>query len=162
MGEGILIYGRNRRYVNNLQDFATRVLRDGKERGSIFHFGMVNPRIAADLRGGGIELKSSRISIQDKTILKYIDHPKKAKGATIDTKRYRMAQNAIAKPKHIYRDTSKGGFVYIGSKKYSGDKVIKVVLQPNYKKKKRYYNMVTSIGIVNKANMNSPQYVKIK
>lgn len=123
---------------------------------------MISPRIAADLQRGGIELKSSRISIQDKTILKYIDHPKKAKGATIDTKRYRMAQNAIAKPKHIYRDNSKGGFVYIGSKKYSGDKVIKVVLQPNYKKKKRYYNMVTSIGIVNKVNMNSPQYVKIK
>ena len=29
---------------------------------------MVNPRIAADLRRGGIELKPSRISIQDKTI----------------------------------------------------------------------------------------------
>lgn len=162
MGEGILIYGAKRRYVNNLQDFASRVLRDGRERGSIFHFGMINPRIAADLGRSGIVLKSSKISIQDKTILKYVNHPKKTKGATIDTKRYRMAQNAIAKPKHIYRDTSKGGFIYIGSKKYSGDKVVKVVLQPNYKKKKKYYNMVTSIGIVNKANMKSPQYEKIK
>lgn len=162
MGEGILIYGAKRRYVNNLQDFASRVLRDGRERGSIFHFGTINPRIAADLGRSGIVLKSSKISIQDKTILKYINHPKKTKGATIDTKRYRMAQNAIAKPKHIYRDTSKGGFIYIGSKKYSGDKVVKVVLQPNYKKKKKYYNMVTSIGIVNKANMKSPQYEKIK
>ena len=162
MGEGILIYGANIRNVNNLQDFATRVLRDGKERGSVFHFGTINPRIATDLQRNGIKLKSNRISIQDKIILKYRTHPKKSKGATIDTRRYRMAQNAISKPKHIYRDTSKGGFIYIGTKKYDGDKVVKVVLQPNYKKKKKYYNMVTSIGIVNRVNMNSPQYVKIK
>ena len=162
MGEGILIYGQNRRYVNNLQDFASRVLKDGKERGSIYHFGIINPRIASDLQRGGVELKSQRVAIQDKTILKYRTHPKKQRGATIDTKRYRMAQNAIMKPKNIYRDTKRGGFVYIGTKKYEGNKVVKVVLQPNYKKKKRYYNMVTSIGIVNKANMNSSQYVKIK
>lgn len=162
MGEGVLIYGQNRRYVNSLQDFANRVLKDGRERGSIYHFGMINPRIAADLRRGGLVLKSQRVAIQDKTILKYRTHPKKEKGATIGTRRYRMAQNAIMKPKNIYRDTKSGGFVYIGTKRYEENKVVKVVLQPNFKKKKRYYNMIVSIGIVNKANMNSKQYVKIK
>mgnify|MGYP004440342399 FL=1 len=50
----------------------------------------------------------------------------------------------------------------MSSVKYSKNKILKVVIEPNQKIGKRYYNQVVSIGVVDKNKMNAPQYTKIK
>lgn len=165
MGEGILIYGiggGKRRYTKNLQSFSDRVLARGKSNGSLYIFGKTNKAYLSDLVRRGVRLKSDNAAITDKTILKYRNHPKKSKGATIDTKRFKMVEAAVKHPKNVYIDTHRNRLVYVSSIKYSSTKVLKIVIEPNQKIGKRYYNQVTSIGVVNKLDMRGKQYVKIK
>lgn len=156
MGEGILIYGLHgskRRYTRDLQGFADKVLASGQARKSVYVFGRTNKAYLRDL---------SRKGITDKTILKYRNHPKKQKGATVNIHRFRMVEAAVKKPKNIYIDTNRNRLIYVSSVKYSKNKILKVVIEPNQKIGKRYYNQVISIGVVDKNKMNAPQYTKIK
>ena len=41
-------------------------------------------------------------------------------------------------------------------------KVLKVVVEPNQKVRKKYYHEVVSIGVVNAYNMKDKNYIKIK
>ena len=165
MGEGILIYGlggKKRRYTRDLQGFADRVYKTGQARGSIYRFGKTNKAFLDDLRGRGEEIKSDIAVITDKTLLKYRWHPKKQKGAVIDYKRFVMVEAAVKKPKNVYIDTNRNRLIYVSSVKYAPGKVLKVVIEPNQKIGKRYYNQVKSIGVVNKENMRTKQYKQIK
>lgn len=165
MGEGILIYGlrgQKRRYTKDLQGFADKVLASGKARKSIYVFGKANRAYLRDLSRKGISVKSELAVITDKTILKYRNHPKKKKGATISVHRFRMVEVAVKKPKNVYIDRNRNRLIYVSSVKYSKSKVLKVVIEPNQKVGKRYYNQVVSIGVVQKGNMNTSQYTKIK
>ena len=165
MGEGILIYGLNgskRRYTKDLQGFADKVLAGGKVRKSVYIFGKTNKAYLNDLFKKGIIIKSELAAITDKTILKYRNHPKKQKGATVNIHRFRMVESAVKKPKNVYIDRNRSRLIYVSSVKYSKGKVLKVVIEPNQKIGKRYYNQVVSIGVVDKNKMNAPQYTKIK
>ena len=165
MGEGILIYGLNgskRRYTKDLQGFADKVLAGGKVRKSVYIFGKTNKAYLNDLFKKGIIVKSELAAITDKTILKYRNHPKKQKGATVNIHRFRMVESAVKKPKNVYIDRNRSRLIYVSSVKYSKGKVLKVVKEPNQKIGKRYYNQVVSIGVVDKNKMNAPQYTKIK
>lgn len=165
MGEGILIYGLNgskRRYTRDLQGFADKVLASGKVRKSVYIFGKTNKAYLNDLFKKGIIVKSELAAITDKTILKYRNHPKKQKGATVNIHRFRMVESAVKKPKNVYIDRNRSRLIYVSSVKYSKGKVLKVVIEPNQKIGKRYYNQVVSIGVVDKNKMNAPQYTKIK
>ena len=165
MGEGILIYGLNgskRRYTRDLQGFADKVLASGKVRKSVYIFGKTNKAYLNDLFKKGIVVKSELAAITDKTILKYRNHPKKQKGATVSTHRFRMVESAVKKPKNVYIDRNRSRLIYVSSVKYSKNKILKVVIEPNQKIGKRYYNQVVSIGVVQKENMNTSQYKKIK
>jgi hypothetical protein len=165
MGEGILIYGLNgskRRYTRDLQGFADKVLASGRVRKSVYIFGKTNKAYLNDLFKKGIIVKSELAAITDKTILKYRNHPKKQKGATVNIHRFRMVESAVKKPKNVYIDRNRSRLIYVSSVKYSKGKVLKVVIEPNQKIGKRYYNQVVSIGIVDKNKMNAPQYTKIK
>lgn len=165
MGEGILIYGLNgskRRYTKDLQGFADKVLAGGKVRKSVYIFGKTNKAYLNDLFKKGIIVKSELAAITDKTILKYRNHPKKQKGATVNIHRFRMVESAVKKPKNVYIDRNRNRLIYVSSVKYSKGKVLKVVIEPNQKIGKRYYNQVVSIGVVDKNKMNAPQYTKIK
>lgn len=62
----------------------------------------------------------------------------------------------------FYIDRNRNRLIYVSSVKYSKSKVLKVVIEPNQKVGKRYYNQVVSIGVVQKGNMNTSQYTKIK
>ena len=73
-----------------------------------------------------------------------------------------MVEFAVKKPKNVYIDTNRNRLVYVSSVKYSKDKVLKVIIEPNQKVGKKYFNEVKSIGVVNKSNMQDKQYVKIK
>ena len=165
MGEGILIYGLNgskRRYTKDLQGFADKVLAGGKVRKSVYIFGKTNKAYLNDLFKKGIIVKSELAAITDKTILKYRNHPKKQKGATVNIHRFRMVESAVKKPKNVYIVRNRSRLIYVSSVKYSKGKVLKVVIEPNQKIGKRYYNQVVSIGVVDKNKMNAPQYTKIK
>lgn len=165
MGEGILIYGlhgNKRRYTRDLQGFADKVLANGRARKSVYIFGKTNKAFLRDLSKKGIAVKSDIAAITDKTILKYRYHPKKEKGATVSVHRFRMVEAAVKKPKDVYIDTKRSRLIYVSSVKYSKNKILKVVIEPNQKIGKRYYNQVVSIGVVQKENMNTSQYKKIK
>lgn len=165
MGEGILIYGLNgskRKYTRDLQGFADKVLASGRVRKSVYIFGKTNKAYLNDLFKKGIIIKSELAAITDKTILKYRNHPKKQKGATVNIHRFRMVESAVKKPKNVYIDTNRSRLIYVSSVKYSKNKILKVVIEPNQKIGKRYYNQVVSIGVVDKNKMNAPQYTKIK
>lgn len=165
MGEGILIYGLNgskRKYTRDLQGFADKVLASGRVRKSVYVFGKTNKAYLNDLFKKGIIIKSELAAITDKTILKYRNHPKKQKGATVNIHRFRMVESAVKKPKNVYIDTNRSRLIYVSSVKYSKNKILKVVIEPNQKIGKRYYNQVVSIGVVDKNKMNAPQYTKIK
>lgn len=165
MGEGILIYGLNgskRKYTRDLQGFADKVLASGRVRKSVYVFGKTNKAYLNDLFKKGIIIKSELAAITDKTILKYRYHPKKQKGATVNIHRFRMVESAVKKPKNVYIDTNRSRLIYVSSVKYSKNKILKVVIEPNQKIGKRYYNQVVSIGVVDKNKMNAPQYTKIK
>jgi len=125
-------------------------------------FGKTNKAYLNDLFKKGIIVKSELAAITDKTILKYRNHPKKQKGATVNIHRFRMVESAVKKPKNVYIDRNRSRLIYVSSVKYSKGKVLKVVIEPNQKIGKRYYNQVVSIGIVDKNKMNAPQYTKIK
>ena len=165
MGEGILIYGLHgskRRYTRDLQGFADKVLASGQVRKSVYIFGKTNKAYLRDLSQTGIAVKSDLAAITDKTRLKYRNHPKKHKGATISVHRFRMVEAAVKKPKNVYIDTNRNRLIYVSSVKYSKNKILKVVIEPNQKIGKRHYNKVVSIGVVQKENMNADQYKKIK
>lgn len=165
MGEGILIYGLNgskRRYTRDLQGFADKVLASGRVRKSVYIFGKTNKAYLNDLFKKGIIVKSELAAITDKTILKYRNHPKTQKGATVNVHRFRMVEAAVKRPKNVYIDTNRSRLIYVSSVKYSKNKILKVVIEPNQKIGKRYYNQVVSIGVVDKNKMNAPQYTKIK
>ena len=139
MGEGILIHGLNgskRRYTRDLQGFADKVLANGRARKSVYIFGKTNKAFLRDLS--------------------------KEKGATVSVHRFRMVEAAVKKPKDVYIDTKRSRLIYVSSVKYSKNKILKVVIEPNQKIGKRYYNQVVSIGVVQKENMNTSQYKKIK
>lgn len=165
MGEGILIYGINgskRRYTKDLQSFSTMVFRRSRLNGSLYIFGKTSKAYLSDLVRRGVKLKSDVAAITDKTVLKYKNHPKGKKGASVSNNRFRMVEAAVRHPKNVYIDTRRNRLVYVTSVKYSPGKVLKVVLEPNQRIGKKYYNQVTSIGVVKKENMRTRQYVRIK
>lgn len=128
-----------------------------------YHLGdILNKAFLTDLHRRGVEVKSDFAAITDKTILKYRNHPKRAKGAVASFHRFRMVEAAVKKPKNVYIDTKRSRLIYVSSVKYSKGKALKVVIEPNQKIGKRYYNSVVSIGVVDKVKMNAPQYKKIK
>lgn len=163
MSEGVLIYGHGIRHrARDIQSFADTVIGRNRNNGSYFVIDKVDSRIIKDLRRKGIQVKSTKAIITDATIRKYISHPKREKNAAISLKRFVMAEHAIKNPKNVYIDTSRDRLIYVADTGYNNKKVIKVVLEPNQRYKKRHFFNVVSIGIVQKSNMNDPIYEKIK
>lgn len=150
-----------RRYTNTLQRFAQKVLLRGRSNGSIYVFGNTHKSIIRDMYSNGIELRANKTAITDKTIIKYKNHPKKSKGAVVNFNRFIMVEAAVKHPKHTYLDTKRNRIVYVSDVKYSSDKVLKVIIEPNQRIGKKLYNKVVSIGVVDKADMISTQYKKI-
>ncbi len=166
MGEGILMYGvrgQRRKYTRDLQGFADKVLARRQVRGSIYVFGELSRKILNDLRTKGVELKSSKAVIKDETILKYPKHGKREKGAVVNFKRFRMVEAAVKHPKNVYIDNNrKPRLIYVADTKYAKGKVLKVVIEPNRKVRRKYYHEVVSIGVVNAYNMKDKNFIKIK
>lgn len=95
-----------------------------------------------NLTARGVILKSETAAITDKTILKYVKHPKREKGTTVRFSRMVMVERAVKRPKNVYIDTKRNRLVYVSSVKYGKGKVLKVVIEPNQKIGKKYFNQV--------------------
>lgn len=149
-------------FKGSLQDFADKVLASGKASNEVKKLGMVDEAIIKDMKSKGVDLQSNELLITDKKILKYLSHPKEGKGAVIDPKRYSEIQKAINNPTHIYEDLTTKSIVYAYASKYD-DKVLKVIVHPNYMLSGNTVNLVKSVGIVNCWDLqNANMFRKIK
>lgn len=164
MGEESFIYGSSagKRRQEYLQRFVNGVLSDGKPRGKAHFLSNIPFPLFQDSRQRGVNLKSDHIFISDKAVLKYVSHPKSAKGATLPYKEFWKTVNIASNPRNIYIDSKRKNLVYVFTSRGAKGKSIKMVVEPNYKFGKQRVNMVTSIGMVEKSRMKHPQYMKIK
>lgn len=163
MGEGVLIYGRGIKHkARDLQSFAKVVMNRTRNNGSYFVINKVSKFIIKNLKDRGVDVKSTQAIITDATVRKYKGNTKREKGAAIGFRRFDMVEKAIKTPKSVYIDKNRDRLVYVADTGYKGKKVIKVILEPNQKYKKKFFFKVVSIGIVNKNNMGTEQYEKIK
>ena len=110
----------------------------------------------------GRSLETETIVVLDRTVLKYIGHPKANKGATVAATRYEEIETAINAPTHIYEDLNSKELVYVYTHPYEKGKVIKVVVHPNYKYKGVTTNAAKSWGVVSEQSFLSTYYRKIK
>ena len=148
--------------ISKLQAFADTVLADGKKRGRELVVGTISHDVVMDLQQKGITLETTDVIIDDGVIVKYINHVKNQKGATVDINKYWLVEKTLRNPTHIYEDIEQKYLVYLNTRAYSRRKVVKVVIHPNFKKNGRTYNMLKSIGVVEATKMDSPQYRQIK
>lgn len=164
MSEESFIYGNvTARRHEQVQRFVNEVLSDGKPRGKAHLLSNIPFPIFQDSKRRGINLKSDHIFISDRAVLKYISHPKAAKGATLPFNEFWKTVNITSRPKNIYLDSKRKNLVYVFTSRGAKGKSIKMVVEPNYKYGKQRVNMVTSIGVVDKrAFKNHSQYSKIK
>ena len=149
-------------FKGTLQEFADKVLTTGIASNEIKKLGNIHSSIIKDMKSKGVDLISNELLITDKKILKYLSHPKGAKGGVIDSKRYGEIQKAIENPTNIYEDLTSHNLVYAYSTKYDG-KSLKLIVHPNYTLNGNSLNLVKSIGVVNDWDLSNVNlYRKIK
>lgn len=150
------------RFEGSFQQFANEVREKKRSIGKAMWIGVLDGEIIADMHNRGMLLETRDIVVLDKTILKYINHPKESKGATVAPDRYNEILKAINTPLHIYEDTNSKVLVYIYTHPYEPGRVVKVVVHPNFKHKGSVVNAAKSWGVVDENKMDEPYYKKIK
>lgn len=167
-GDAGNIYGRFS-LSRKILDFTSEVIADGKVRGRRIKVGRLKNLFGKkSVHKRGFD-RSAPLWLADDTILKYTDHPKASKGATIPINLLPALARALDNPKHIYLDASsknknRGNVIYVGAlnhPQYKG-KVIKAVVHIDFTRNGETYHKVKSYGIVDKIDMKGRQYVKMK
>ena len=149
-------------HKESLQKFANTVLSSKIARNEVKKLGEIDNVVIEDMKNNGIDISSNDILISDKIILKYLNHPKGAKGAVVDFNRFYEIEKLVIKPTNIYEDTNSKALVYAYTSPYD-DEILKAIIHPNYKMSGNTINLLKSIGIVDKTMMNNNiQYRKIK
>ena len=150
-------------FEGSFLQFADKLRATRRSIGRAKHIGTIDSAVIADMRDKGLELQSKEITVLDKTVLKYIDHPKEAKGATVNAARYSEIEAAINTPLHIYEDLNSKALVYVYTHPYEPGKLVKVVVHPNFKYKGSIINAAKSWGVIEVDKMeDTNQYRKIK
>jgi hypothetical protein len=134
-------------FKGSLQEFVTQVLSTKKTNNTVKTLGSFNKLVIADLKKNGIELAKTEIVISDKKVLKYLDHPKAAKGAAIDLARFEEVAKAINSPVAILQDLQSKKLVYVFVSQYDS-KMLKVIVEPNSIVGGNITNLAKSIGVV--------------
>ena len=150
------------RFEGSFQQFADEVREKKRNIGKVMWIGALDSEIVADMHARGRLLETHDIVVLDKTILKYINHPKESKGATVAPDRYNEILKAINTPLHIYEDTNSTVLVYVYTHPYEPGRVVKVVVHPNFKHKGSVVNAAKSWGVVEAIQMDMKNYRKIK
>ena len=71
---------------------------------------------------------------------------------------YDLITRTIQAPTRIFEDTSKKSLAYVYIMPYNDLKVVKVVVQPNYRKHDAICNLAKSWGLVDGIDMLGKQY----
>ncbi|MDR1719509.1 MAG: hypothetical protein LBR67_05220 [Dysgonamonadaceae bacterium] len=151
-----------KQFDGDLQCFADKVYSEMRTSNEIKILGSIDSVVIEDLKSKGLLLETTDIAITDKVIMKYYEHPKSAKGASIDKKRYNEVEIGINSPTNIYQDIESKSLVYVYSSRYD-DKILKLIIKPNYTINGNTVNLLNSIGIVPEYSfLNLAKYKKIK
>lgn len=150
-------------FAGTLQQFADQLFKTGRSLGQAKQIGRIDDTVKSDMKNKNTPLQTETIVVLDKTVLKYIGHPKTSKGAALDITKYGEIEAAINTPSHIYEDLNSKELVYVYTHPYEAGKVVKVIVHPNYKYKGITTNVAKSWGITNIDKMeDTNQYRKIK
>lgn len=175
-GDGGNIYKGAGQYVRkapqpkqgSLQFFTDVVLDDGMARGRSYKMGQIDQLVVDDLEKNGITPFTTDVTLMDDTIIKYVNHTKRKKGAAIDFAKMNKVEEAINHPKHIYQDVKHGTLIYVFANDYEAKRYVKAIVHINFNYKGKSINKLKSIGIVDKDKMGMtdaqgrPIYRKIK
>lgn len=138
-----------------VQRFVDKTLADGKPRGRAMFVSNIPNKIFQALRKQGINLVSDQIFLPDNTILKYRNHPKAQRGAALPFKQFWKSVNISRNPKNIYVQNDRGKIIFIlSSRAEKSPKVIKLIIDPFYKRKGETFCAITSIGVIEQRAMD--------
>ena len=101
---------------------------------------------------------SQDIIVTQRQIFKYRNHPKTTKGANFPVEDYRIIEAALKNPTNIYEDTAQKHLVYVYTHPYREDRLMKVVVEPNFRSHGTVVNLAKSWGIVQHENMRGGQF----
>lgn len=149
-------------YNGTFSEFANEVLSHGRGEGSVCRVCEIAQPILNDMKMRGVELLAKAIIITQRQVFKYRRHPKTKKGANIPVEEYAIIEKALKNPTHIYEDIVQKRLVYVCTHPYHGSRLVKVVVEPNYRSHGTIVNLAKSWGIVQKENMRSAQYRLIR
>ena len=146
----------------SFREYATEMLERGKGDGSVFRVCEIALEIANDLSIRGETLLSKDVIITQRQIFKYRNHPKTAKGANLPLADSDLVEETLKAPTHIYEDTVQNRLVYVCAHPYHERRLVKVVIEPNYRCHGIFMNIAKSWGVVEQTKMNGPQYRQLK
>ncbi|MBP5497348.1 MAG: hypothetical protein J6X98_09305 [Bacteroidales bacterium] len=149
-------------YKGTLCEFANDILTKGRGGGTVCRVCDIAPTILNDMKTRGVELLSKDVVVTQRQIFKYRNHPKTRKGANIPIEDYGVIEATLKDPTHIYEDTVQKRLVYVCSYPYQGNRLVKVVVEPNFKNQGVVVNLAKSWGIVQCENMRGGQYRLIR
>ena len=149
-------------YRGSLRQFANDLLTKGRGGGEVCRICEISSTIIDDMKSAGLELHSKDIIVTQRQIFKYRNHPKTTKGANLPVENYGIIEATLKNPTNIFEDTVQKHLVYVYTHPYYGDRLAKVVVEPNYRSRGTVINLAKSWGIVEKSKMNGIQYRKIK
>ena len=150
-------------YQGSLRQFAEELLANGRGNGQILVVAQLDDKVVDDMSKKGVTLQSVSIVVTQQAIFKYAHHPKSKKGVVIPVERYELIENALKTPLHIYEDTAQKEFVYVFTNPFEHERLVKVVVHPNYKLNgKTVVNAAKSWGSVSEESLENPQFVLIK
>lgn len=152
-------------YLHSLSNFAKEVIvqyqKDKLQNNGNVIIGQLDNTIRIHQ---GAKLHRTDVITNAHTILKYVKHGKKSKGAVLPFEDLDYISKAILNPDKVYLQTSgKGKGCYIMTTPYKQkDRVVKVVIHTNYHKKNRTFNSIRSWGIVKESSINNGEVAQIK
>ena len=143
-------YCKLKYYRGSLRQFANDLLTKGRGYGEVCRICEISSAIIDDMKMVGIELHAKDIIVTQRQVFKYRNHPKTAKGANIPVEDYGIIEATLKNPTNIYEDTVQKRLVYVCTHPYHGDKLVKVVIEPNFRSHRAIMNLAKSWGIVKK------------
>ena len=141
-----------------MQQFANDLLTKGRGDGEVCWICEISSAIIDDMQSFGLELHAKDVVVTQRQVFKYRNHPKTAKDANIPVEDYGIIEEALKSPVHIYEDTVQKHLVYVCTHPYRGDRLVKVVVEPNFRSHGMVFNLAKSWGIVQYENMRGGQY----
>lgn len=145
-------------YRGSLMQFANDLLTKGRGDGEVCRICEISPVIINDIKTAGLELHSNDIIVTQRKIFKYRNHPKTTKGVNLPVEDYGIIEAALKNPTNIYEDTVQKHLVNVYTHPYREDRLMKVVVEPNFRSHGTVVNLAKSWGIVQHENMRGGQF----